>query len=110
MWYKASGGRGGVGLYRGAQLGNELEEEEDTAYTWARRGSDTERRRRARRPAASTGLAHYATRERGWLRAEREKSCGLGQGGRGEGLRAKTEMKKASTFPFLFQYFKYIFK
>jgi hypothetical protein len=37
----------------GVWLGNELEEEEDTAYTWARRGSDTERRRRARR--ASSG-------------------------------------------------------
>jgi hypothetical protein len=31
--YKASEGRGSVELYRGARLGNELEEEEDTDYT-----------------------------------------------------------------------------
>jgi hypothetical protein len=42
-----------------------------------------------------------------WLAWAKEE---LGQGGRIEGLRAKTEMKKAFTFPFLFQYFKYIFK
>jgi hypothetical protein len=65
--------------------------------------------RRARRPTASAGPARYATRERGWLRAEREKSCGLGQGGRGEGLRAKTEME-ASIYLFLLNFSNCILK
>jgi hypothetical protein len=56
----------------GVWLGNELEEEEDTTYTRAPRGSDTERRRRARRLWLRTvGPAHYAVRgrkEKGQLR------------------------------------------
>jgi hypothetical protein len=60
----------------------------------------------ARRPAASARPAQYTTREPEklacWLRAEREKEMRLGQGGRREGMRAKTEMKKASIFLFLF--------
>jgi hypothetical protein len=74
MWYKASGGRGGVGLYRGARLGNELEEEEDTAYMWARRGSDKEK-------GAATCSFDWA----GPLRDARER---LASGRTGKELRA----------------------
>jgi hypothetical protein len=56
-------------------------------------------------------VTRLAAREAGLLVSGRtRKEMRLDQGERREGLRAKTEIKKASTFLFLFQYFKCIFK
>jgi hypothetical protein len=107
---KASGGRSGIELHR-AVTGSVTSDRMKTIPLTCGPGMAVNRRkeRRARRPTASARPARYATRERGWLRAEREKSCGLGQGGRGEGLRAKTEME-ASIYLFLLNFSNCILK
>jgi hypothetical protein len=73
---KATRRRGGGGFHQGVRLGHALEEEEDTAYTRARRGSDSEGGEKGAVAYASTGSARYATRERDRLRPERKKGCG----------------------------------
>jgi hypothetical protein len=111
---KATRRRGGGGFHRGVRLGHAWEEEDDDdADKQARGGSNMER---GEKGVAACGfgwagpLRDAQERLACWLRSEREKSCGLGQGGRGEGLRAKTEMKGASIYLFLFNFSNCILK
>jgi hypothetical protein len=111
---KATEDRGDIGLHRavtGSVTSDRMKTIPLTCGPWM--AVKRREERRARRP---TGFGWAGplrdTRERlaCWLRAEREKSCGLGQGGRGEGLRAKTEMKEASIYLFVFNFSNCILK
>jgi hypothetical protein len=107
---KATRCRGGGGFHRGVWLGHAREEEDDDdTDKRARGGSDTERGEKGT-VAYDFGWADGRERLACWLRAEREKSCRLGQGGRGEGLWAKTEIKEASIYLFLFNFSNCILK